>query len=1320
MSFKKMLCMLLSATMIATSVTPALAGENDKMVDTLKDNVILQFDFDELITNEDGTKTTPATIAKYNGEQLPEKYRQATVHDRVSINEEKGVAVFTGGSYNNTGQHGIVFEPYSPSNGETVGDAYDPMKELTGANTTISAWVTTDYDAADATNYRTLFAYEVSTNSGSSNRTGLQLPLVAGNSTVFFRVNGSGSTGYKMNNIPNSVKSGKRQLYTYVEKAGEAAKLYIDGVLVKTEGQKANVSLYNAAAAGTKIDTGVNDWYKYYIGVGPDQTANDNEGKGDRVFKGEMDSLTIYNKALTKDEISELYDEDEQIIAQKAAEAKAEADQKAADAVVDKINAIPEYTEGADLAEYKSTNQTKISEARTAYDALTADQKALVSETVLKKLTDAEELVADASVEEVKPGLEKAIAAAKNVYDPGNEPDETTGDTKWTKDTWKAFVEAYEAATEAVKGTDAAAMTTAKVALERAQAALKEYKNDLVLQFDFKNHGETDEATGKTVVYGTTGSGRTIKAIAHGVTFDTDDMLGEDVVKFHKAEKGEVADAGITYDAYNPYDPVDADHWPDNLYDPNGNGNPYNPYDPMNELIDNHSTISMWIRTDGAKFSSPLFSYGSLKANGTDVGGLGASLQIHGRQAGTEDAIFYRDNGGNTGGQKFGTNNASPYFADQWQLMVLVEDGNSKILYANGEEIGRSNNIGRSLKEFATDQYYKDKIYIGYLPFNDANNQDTHFEGTISTVSVYNRAYSAEEVMAMYMEKGPLLNYNMAEAAYKVINQLPDVYSVTAEDEAKVVAAREAYDKLIYQAQKDWLEGKVEDNPIFADYKPIAVGTLARIEKAEEMLAIAKAKDSLAKVVAEQADTYTKGKEEGDWTDDSWAAYKAAYEAAANPADDVDTVEEFKALEKALKDASEALVTNAEIAARAEAKKDLQKAIDEVKATYEKGNDDSEYSSSTWSKFKTAYINATKMMDDDTAFSDEIADCKDALLKAKEGLSQGSTGKARAALRAALEAAKAAYEAGNANNKYTADSWTAFTKAYTDATAIVDVNKSNAQSLNNAAKALTAAQEALKLYVPDNNGGNNNGGAQPPVLTNDEQAIKNELGVTDEVAQAINKVAADMKIDKATLYITEKDITSFKKNADIKGTNYLAMQVKVAKQDNKSAKLTWKKVKGADGYIVYGAKADKKAKFKKLTDTTKNTYTQKKLKKGTDYKYIVVAYKNVSGTKVTVAASKTVYTITKGGKYGVAKKIAFKNVKKSKTLRVKKSFTLKTKETKAGKKIKKIVGIRYESSNPKVATVNSKGKIKAIKKGSADIYAYSQNGMVAKMKVRVK
>ena len=70
---------------------------------------------------------------------------------------------------------------------------------------------------------------------------------------------------------------------------------------------------------------------------------------------------------------------------------------------------------------------------------------------------------------------------------------------------------------------------------------------------------------------------------------------------------------------------------------------------------------------------------------------------------------------------------------------------------------------------------------------------------------------------------------------------------------------------------------------------------------------------------------------------------------------------------------------------------------------------------------------------------------------------------------------------------------------------------------------------------------------------------------------------------------------------------------------------------------------------------------------------------------------------------------------KSKTLKKNKTFQLKVKlpSGSAGR-------ITYTSSNNKIATVSSKGKIKAKKKGKATITAKTYNGKKAKIKIVVK
>ncbi|MGN1130922.1 MAG: Ig-like domain-containing protein, partial [Ruminococcus sp.] len=136
----------------------------------------------------------------------------------------------------------------------------------------------------------------------------------------------------------------------------------------------------------------------------------------------------------------------------------------------------------------------------------------------------------------------------------------------------------------------------------------------------------------------------------------------------------------------------------------------------------------------------------------------------------------------------------------------------------------------------------------------------------------------------------------------------------------------------------------------------------------------------------------------------------------------------------------------------------------------------------------------------------------------------------------------------------------------------------------------------------------------------------------------------------------------------------------------------------------------------KIKTTTCKSYTIKNLKNGKYYKYMVVAYKTVDGKQVVSSISKVAHVAVKGGKYGNATKIT---VNKIKPIKSGKKLTLKV-TVKTDKKVKNHVPIRYESTNTKIAKVNTKGVITAKSKGECNIYVYAQNGVYKKVKVTVK
>lgn len=243
-----------------------------------------------------------------------------------------------------------------------------------------------------------------------------------------------------------------------------------------------------------------------------------------------------------------------------------------------------------------------------------------------------------------------------------------------------------------------------------------------------------------------------------------------------------------------------------------------------------------------------------------------------------------------------------------------------------------------------------------------------------------------------------------------------------------------------------------------------------------------------------------------------------------------------------------------------------------------------------------------------------------------------------------------------------------------------------------------------------------------PALTPSEDKIAKEYGVDAKTAQEINYIFITNNVSSDTASLTESRMTANppKGDGDYKGSNFGLLRAQTTKLKKNSVTVKWNKVKNADGYIVYGAKCGAKSKYKvlKVVSGKTTSYTHKKLKKGTYYKYNIVAFKYVNGVKVTLAASKKIHATTLGGKYGVAK--AVKLNKSNVKIKKGKTFKIKASEIKKDKKIKRHRAICYESSNTKIATVNSKGKIKAKKKGKCTIYVYAQNGVYKTVKVTIK
>ena len=102
---------------------------------------------------------------------------------------------------------------------------------------------------------------------------------------------------------------------------------------------------------------------------------------------------------------------------------------------------------------------------------------------------------------------------------------------------------------------------------------------------------------------------------------------------------------------------------------------------------------------------------------------------------------------------------------------------------------------------------------------------------------------------------------------------------------------------------------------------------------------------------------------------------------------------------------------------------------------------------------------------------------------------------------------------------------------------------------------------------------------------------------------------------------------------------------RAASTSTSAVKLTWNKVNGAAGYIVYQYNTSTSKWVRVAKTGNVNTYTVTGLKAGTNYKYAIKAYKTVSGTEYSSASYPTLTTSTKPAKVSfTAKSSAAKKI----------------------------------------------------------------------------
>ena len=160
-----------------------------------------------------------------------------------------------------------------------------------------------------------------------------------------------------------------------------------------------------------------------------------------------------------------------------------------------------------------------------------------------------------------------------------------------------------------------------------------------------------------------------------------------------------------------------------------------------------------------------------------------------------------------------------------------------------------------------------------------------------------------------------------------------------------------------------------------------------------------------------------------------------------------------------------------------------------------------------------------------------------------------------------------------------------------------------------------------------------------------------------------------------------------------------------------------------DGYDVFMARCGKKYALVGTVEKDQPTsLTVKNLKVGKCYKAYVAPYVMKGSEKDYLGMSKKAHAFTNNGNHKKTNPAGIR-VKEKRTVRVGKKKALNAKILSMDKNkdlVNHVRMIRYFSSNPNVATVSRKGRVKGVGVGDCVIYVLANNGICKQVNITVK
>ncbi len=354
------------------------------------------------VSNVNSTSTTLSSYGNYIADQIQVNY--APVNYTISYTLNSGTVSGNPTSYNietatftlkNPTRSGYTFTGWTGSNGNTKQTSVSIAKGSTGNKSYTANWQVNQASVTTAPTAKTGLTYD-----GSAKA--LVNAGVASNGTMYYKV-GSGSWS---TSIPTATNAGTYTVQYYAKGTGGASDSGTGSVQVTIA--KANPSVTAPTAkSGLKYTGSAQALVNAGSTTGGTMQYKVGNGSwGTSIPTGtDVGTYTVYYQVVGNTNYNGNSGSNFQVTI-------AQSDQQKADAVIAQINAI-----GSPIT---AASQTAISSARTAYNALTAEQKALV--TNYTTLTDAEAALAvvnqiNAIGSPITAASQTAIDAAHNAYD---------------------------------------------------------------------------------------------------------------------------------------------------------------------------------------------------------------------------------------------------------------------------------------------------------------------------------------------------------------------------------------------------------------------------------------------------------------------------------------------------------------------------------------------------------------------------------------------------------------------------------------------------------------------------------------------------------------------------------------------------------------------------------------------------------------------------------------------------------------------------------------------------------------------------------------